>query len=99
MNKSIYISESLGLEIVEHNKPVVFQEAEYKGKTVKLNQVKRGGDKKQLLIVGGGKGKFSFNKAVEYFITHGDESGKVIFANAPAKKQILVDVFPISPII
>ena len=51
MNKSIYISESLGLEIVEHNKPVVFQEAEYKGKTVKLNQVKRGGDKKFYVYV------------------------------------------------
>jgi len=51
MSKTIYTSESLGLEIVEHNEPVIFQEAEYKGKTVKLNQVKRGGDKKFYVYV------------------------------------------------
>ena len=40
----IYRSKKLGLEIVEHSEPVIFQEAEYQGRKVELNKVKRGGD-------------------------------------------------------
>lgn len=40
----LYRSEQLGLEIVEHSEPVIFQEAEYQGRKVELNKVKRGGD-------------------------------------------------------
>ena len=40
----VYRSKKLGLEIVEHSEPVIFQEAEYQGRKVELNKVKRGGD-------------------------------------------------------
>ena len=46
MDKVIYRSKSLGLEIVEHVKPMIFQEAEYQGRKVKLGKVQRGGKKK-----------------------------------------------------
>ena len=46
MDKVIYTNKTLGLEIVEHSKPVVFQEAEYKGRKVKLGKVQRGGSRK-----------------------------------------------------
>ena len=42
----IYRNESLGIEIVESAEPVVFQEAEYQGRKVKLGKVQRGGKKK-----------------------------------------------------
>ena len=38
MEKVIFRSKKLGLEIVEHTEPVIFQEAEYKGRKVKLNK-------------------------------------------------------------
>ena len=44
--KVIYTNKALGLEIVESAKPVVFQEAEYQGRKVKLGKVQRGGKKK-----------------------------------------------------
>ena len=46
MEKSIYKNNSLGIEIVEHSEPVVFQEAEYKGRKVKLNKPMQGDQKK-----------------------------------------------------
>ena len=46
MDKVIYTNKSLGLEIVESNKPIMFQEAEYQGRKVKLGKVTRGGSKK-----------------------------------------------------
>ncbi len=46
MDKVIYTNKSLGLEIVEHVKPMIFQEAEYQGRKVKLGKVQRGGSKK-----------------------------------------------------
>jgi hypothetical protein len=39
----VYRSKKLGLEIVEHSEPVIFQEAEYQGTKVELNKVRRGG--------------------------------------------------------
>ena len=38
MDKVIYTNKTLGLEIIEHSEPVVFQEAEYKGRKVKLGK-------------------------------------------------------------
>ena len=55
MSKVIYRSESLRLEIVESNQPVVFQEAEYKGRKVKLNKIMRGDTKKFKVYVNTGK--------------------------------------------
>ena len=47
MNETVlYRNESLRLEIVEHNEPVIFQEAEYQGRTVKLNKPMAGDVKK-----------------------------------------------------
>ena len=45
MDKVIYTNKTLGLEIVEHTEPVVFQEAEYQGRKVKLGKVQRGGSR------------------------------------------------------
>ena len=42
MDKVIYRSKSLRLEIVEHSEPVIFQEAEYQGRKVKLGKPTRG---------------------------------------------------------
>ena len=55
MSKVIYRSESLRLEIVESNQPVVFQEAEYKGRKVKLNKIMQGDAKKFIVYVCGGE--------------------------------------------
>ena len=40
--KVIYRNEALRLEIVEHSEPVIFQEAEYQGRKVKLNKPMQG---------------------------------------------------------
>ena len=42
MDKVIYRSKSLRLEIVEHSEPVIFQEAEYQGRKVILGKPTRG---------------------------------------------------------
>ena len=47
----IYRNESLGIEIIEHSEPIMFNEAEYQGKKVKLNKVMRGGSKKFYVYV------------------------------------------------
>ena len=38
----VYQNENLRLEIIEHSEPVIFQEAKYNGRTVKLNKIMRG---------------------------------------------------------
>ena len=53
--KVIYRNESLRLEIVEHSKPVIFQEAEYQGRKVKLNKPTRGDTGKFKVYVNTGK--------------------------------------------
>ena len=42
----IYRSNKLRIEIVEHSEPVIFQEAEYGGRKVKLNKPMQGDVKK-----------------------------------------------------
>ena len=44
--KVIYQDEALRLEIVEHSEPVIFQEAEYQGRKVKLGKPSAGDVKK-----------------------------------------------------
>jgi|TARA_R110001592_G_scaffold90063_2_gene264911 hypothetical protein len=55
-NESVlFQSESLRLEIIEHSEPVIFQEAEYDGRTVKLNKIMQGDVKKFKVHVNSGK--------------------------------------------
>jgi hypothetical protein len=51
MERTIYINKRLGLEIVESTKPFPILEAEYQGRDVELNKVKRGGNKKFYVYV------------------------------------------------
>ena len=56
MSKVIYRNESLRLEIVESVEPIVFQEAEYKGRKVKLGKPMQGDVKKFKVYVKNKKG-------------------------------------------
>ena len=51
----IYRNEALRLEIFESEEPILFQEAEYQGRTVKLNKPTRGDTKKFKVYVNTGK--------------------------------------------
>ena len=42
----VFRNESLRLDIIEHNEPVIFQEAEYQGRKVALNKPMQGDQKK-----------------------------------------------------
>tara|TARA_B100001059_G_scaffold1116_1_gene889 strand:- start:9842 stop:10273 length:432 start_codon:yes stop_codon:yes gene_type:complete len=42
----LFRNEALGLEILEHDEPVIFQEAEYQGRKVKLGKPMQGDVKK-----------------------------------------------------
>ena len=55
-DKCVKIDETLGIAIWEHSKPVIFQEAEYQGRTVKLNKPTRGDTKKFKVYVKNPKG-------------------------------------------
>ena len=52
----IFRSNKLRLEIVEHSEPVLFQEAEYQGRKVKLNKIMQGDVKKFKVYVKNPKG-------------------------------------------
>ena len=52
----IYRSNKLKIEIVEHSEPVLFQEAEYQGRKVKLNKPMQGDVKKFKVYVKNEKG-------------------------------------------
>ena len=56
MSKVIYRNESLRLEIIESADPIVFQEAEYKGRKVKLGKPMQGDVKKFKVYVKNKKG-------------------------------------------
>ena len=51
----VFRSNKLRIEIVEHNEPVLFQEAEYQGRKVKLNKIMQGDVKKFKVFVNTGK--------------------------------------------
>ena len=52
----LYRSNKLRIEIVEHSEPVLFQEAEYQGRKVKLNKIMQGDVKKFKVYVKNPKG-------------------------------------------
>ena len=81
MDKIIYTNKTLGLEIVEHSKPVVFQEAEYKGRKVKLGKVQRGGSRKFQVYVR--NPKTGNVKKVQF----GDNTGLSIKTKDPARRK------------
>lgn len=57
MNERIlYRNEVLRLEIVEHNEPIMYTEAEYQGRKVKLNKPMQGDSKKFKVYVKNEKG-------------------------------------------
>ena len=81
MSKVIYTSKKLGLEIIESTTPVVFQEAEYKGRKVKLGKVQRGGSRKFQVYV---KNPKTGNvKKVQF----GDNTGLSIKTKDPARRK------------
>ncbi len=57
MNERVlYRNEILRLEIVEHNEPIMYTEAEYQGRKVKLNKPMQGDIKKFKVYVNNEKG-------------------------------------------
>jgi hypothetical protein len=54
--RMIYRNEVLRLEIVEHNEPIMYTEAEYQGRKVKLNKPMQGDTKKFKVYVKNEKG-------------------------------------------
>jgi len=52
----LYRSNKLRIEIVEHSDPIIFQEAEYQGRKVKLNKPMQGDVKKFKVYVKNPKG-------------------------------------------
>ena len=81
MDKVIYRSKQLGLEIVEHVKPMIFQEAEYQGRKVKLGKVQRGGKKKFQVYVRDPKTK-NVKK-----VSFGDTTGLSIKTKDPKRRK------------
>ena len=54
--RMIYRNEVLRLEIIEHNEPIMYTEAEYQGRKVKLNKPMQGDVKKFKVYVNNEKG-------------------------------------------
>ena len=79
MDKVIYRSKQLGLEIVEHVKPMIFQEAEYQGRKVKLGKPMAGDVKKSKVFVRNEKGKV-------VKVNFGDKN-MTIKKNIPARRK------------
>ena len=80
MDKVIYRSKSLRLEIVEHSEPVIFQEAEYKGRKVKLGKPMQGDVKKFKVYVKNPKGNV-------VKVNFGDPNMKIRKSNPGARKS------------
>ena len=73
----IYRSEALRLEIVESSEPIIYQEAEYQGRKVKLNKPTRGDSKKFKVYVNTGKkNKDGTIKVKKVNFGHGGTSAK-----------------------
>ena len=95
MSKVIYRNKSLRLEIVESSEPVIFQEAEYQGRKVKLNKIMRGDTKKFKVYVNTGKKhKDGTIKVKKVNFGHGGTSAKKagqktmrIKKNDPARRR------------
>ena len=81
-DKCVKVNESLRLEIWEHSQPILWQEAEYKGRKVKLGQVSRiSGDKKFQVYVKNPKTD-NIKK-----VTFGDGTGLSIKTKDPARRK------------
>ena len=80
-DKCVKVSESLGIEIWEHAQPVLWQEAEYQGRKVKLGKVQRGGKKKFQVYVQDPKTK-NVKK-----VSFGDTTGLSIKTKDPARRK------------
>jgi hypothetical protein len=79
--RTVFRSKSLGLEIVESDKPFPIQEAEYQGKDVELGQVKRGGSRKFYVYVRDPKTK-NVKK-----VSFGDTTGLSIKTKDPDRRR------------
>jgi len=81
-DKCVKVNEALGLEMWEHSQPVLWTEAEYQGRKVKLGQVTRtSGDKKFQVYVKNPK----TDKVKK--VTFGDGTGLSIKTKDPAKRK------------
>ena len=90
MSKVIYHNKRLGLEIIESTTPVVFQEAEYQGRKVKLGKVQRGGKKKFQVYVNTGKKNKDGTVKVKK-ISFGDTTGLSIKTKDPKRRKAFRD--------
>ena len=81
MARVVYQNKQLGLEIIESDKPMPVQEAEYQGRKVKLGKVQRGGKKKFQVYV-----KDPKTKNVKK-ISFGDTTGLSIKTKDPARRK------------
>jgi hypothetical protein len=81
MARVVYQNRQLGLEIVESDKPIPVQEAEYQGRKVKLGKVQRGGKKKFQVYV-----KDPKTKNVKK-ISFGDTTGLSIKTKDPKRRK------------
>ena len=82
----LYRSEKLRIEIIEHSEPIIFQEAEYQGRKVKLNKPMQGDVKKFKVYVKNPKG----NVVKVNFGQGGDAKGgtmKIRKSNPKARKS------------
>jgi hypothetical protein len=87
----IYRNEALGIEIIEHSEPVLYQEAEYQGRKVKLNKPTRGDSKKFKVYVNTGKknkdGTIKVKKVEFGHKGKGGEKTMRIKKNNPARRK------------
>ena len=81
----IYRNEVLRLEIVEHSEPVIFQEAEYKGRKVKLNKPMQGDTKKFKVYVN--TGKKNADGTIRVKKVNFGQKGMVIKKDNPARRK------------
>ena len=81
----IYRNESLRLELVKHTEPVVFQEAEFKGRKVKLNKIMQGDTKKFKVYVN--TGKKNADGTIKVKKVNFGQKGMVIKKDNPARRK------------
>ena len=79
-DKCVKVNEALGIEIWEHTQPIMFLEAEYQGREVKIGKVSRiSGDKKfQVYVKDGDRVKR---------VTFGDGTGLSIKTKDPKRRK------------
>ena len=89
--KVIYRDEALRLEIVEHSEPVIFQEAEYQGRKVKLGKPSAGDVKKFKVYVRdpktGNVKKVNFGHGGTSAKAKGEKTMKIRKNNPKARKN------------